>query len=478
MKKIIIIGAGISGLSAGINLLKKGFSVEIYEKNSTVGGCCSGWYRDGYYIDNCMHWLTGTNQHTSLFKKWKEVGALSENSSLYQEDYFYKTNLGVKSVSLYSDLEKTRKEMYDASNIDGIIVDKKEIDSLIDTISEVVKIYLKLDIFKKFKGYIKPIIKYKNMSLKDLQDKFQTPILKTLLTDYFPKEYSSLALIYAYSTFASGNGKIYQKGSLAFSENILNKFLSLGGKIYYDKEITKINTLDKKAYSITAKDGRIYYADYFVSTTSLDYTFNTLLNNSCKPKEYFKKAIDKINYPIVSSYQAAFVINKPLRPFKDTEMIEIPKTKVGSTIVDRVIIKEYPYLNEDKDKTLYEIMIIQKERDYDYWNNLITKDKKTYDLEKKAIANKIIVHLENTYPNLKGNISLLDTWTPITYNRYFNLFKGSYMGFVFTKKSSIKRISSKTNYKNVFIVSIWQSYTGGLPIALKLGYQIPKYIKK
>ena len=37
-KKIIIIGAGISGLSLAARLLYKGFDVTIYEKNSRVGG--------------------------------------------------------------------------------------------------------------------------------------------------------------------------------------------------------------------------------------------------------------------------------------------------------------------------------------------------------------------------------------------------------------------------------------------------------
>ena len=34
---------------------------EIYEKNQVCGGCCGGWFRENYYIDNCMHWLTATD---------------------------------------------------------------------------------------------------------------------------------------------------------------------------------------------------------------------------------------------------------------------------------------------------------------------------------------------------------------------------------------------------------------------------------
>ncbi len=38
MKKNIIIGAGLSGLSAAYHLAKAGFSVTIMEKNESVGG--------------------------------------------------------------------------------------------------------------------------------------------------------------------------------------------------------------------------------------------------------------------------------------------------------------------------------------------------------------------------------------------------------------------------------------------------------
>lgn len=83
-KSLLVIGAGITGLSTGIHALLKGYNVEIFEKNDFPGGCCTGWFREGYYIDNCMHWLTGTNQHTKGFKLWKKLGAISETSNLYQ----------------------------------------------------------------------------------------------------------------------------------------------------------------------------------------------------------------------------------------------------------------------------------------------------------------------------------------------------------------------------------------------------------
>ena len=70
-EKIIIIGGGISGLSAGIYALLSGFEAEIYEKNSIPGGECIGWNRKGFHIDNCIHWLTGTKKGTELYQVWK-----------------------------------------------------------------------------------------------------------------------------------------------------------------------------------------------------------------------------------------------------------------------------------------------------------------------------------------------------------------------------------------------------------------------
>lgn len=41
-EKVIVIGGGIAGLSAGIYALLAGFQVEIYEKNRIPGGECIG----------------------------------------------------------------------------------------------------------------------------------------------------------------------------------------------------------------------------------------------------------------------------------------------------------------------------------------------------------------------------------------------------------------------------------------------------
>lgn len=50
-KTAVIIGAGIGGITTALILAKNGFKVDIYEKNSSPGGCCGQVIRDGHPFD-------------------------------------------------------------------------------------------------------------------------------------------------------------------------------------------------------------------------------------------------------------------------------------------------------------------------------------------------------------------------------------------------------------------------------------------
>jgi phytoene desaturase len=66
-KKVIIIGAGLGGLSAAIRLAVEGFSVTILEKNATIGGKVNIVERDGYRFDTGASFLTMKHVVEELF---------------------------------------------------------------------------------------------------------------------------------------------------------------------------------------------------------------------------------------------------------------------------------------------------------------------------------------------------------------------------------------------------------------------------
>src|SRR5574339_1148418 len=50
-KSVIVIGAGIGGLSAAIHLAQRGLHVTVIEKNSHPGGRCDRLSREGHHFD-------------------------------------------------------------------------------------------------------------------------------------------------------------------------------------------------------------------------------------------------------------------------------------------------------------------------------------------------------------------------------------------------------------------------------------------
>nr|WP_293296155.1 phytoene desaturase family protein [Allomuricauda sp.] len=56
MKKVIVIGSGFSSLSASCYLAKAGYSVEIFEKNDTVGGRARQLTKEGFTFDIGPSW--------------------------------------------------------------------------------------------------------------------------------------------------------------------------------------------------------------------------------------------------------------------------------------------------------------------------------------------------------------------------------------------------------------------------------------
>ncbi len=474
-KKLIIVGAGVTGLSAGIHALKKGYDVEIYEKNDFPGGCCTGWVRKGYYIDNCMHWLTGTNQHTKSFKLWKRLGAIDETSNLYQGKYFYKSTYNGDEISLLTDTKKLHEDMIKLSPSDF-----EEIDKFIKAVDMLIKANKKEGILKSsfntISGYLNGYLYYHKLSLNELAKKFHHPLLQKLFTDYLPGDYSAFTLLCAYAVFASGNGKVYEKGSKQFALNIANEFTRLGGKIFYNSAVEKIEIQNDNFKYIISNDKKIS-GDYLIYAADPMHLFTKLISIKYIPNALKKKFEDKTNNKTISSFHVAFLVDKNIPFVQEATCIEVEPIKVGKEEINRLLIKDYPYLYQNKDKKVVQLFIVQNMKDIEYWQGLYRNDKEEYKKQKEKTVNELTNAVVNKFPELKNHFEVIDSWTPMTYNNYFNTYHGSYMGFIFKKNGMLRKISPRIKgVKNMFFITYWQTYMGGLPIGARLGEDIVNYL--
>lgn len=86
-RSVIIIGAGIAGLSAGCYARMNGYRPHIFEMHTQPGGLCTSWRRKGYTIDGCIYWLVGSSPSSPSYPLWEKVGAVQGKEFLYADDY-------------------------------------------------------------------------------------------------------------------------------------------------------------------------------------------------------------------------------------------------------------------------------------------------------------------------------------------------------------------------------------------------------
>src|SRR5437879_6563645 len=76
-KSVIVIGAGLAGLSSGVALAEAGFRVKLLEQRPFLGGRASSYsLPDGEQIDNCQHVTLGCC--TNLDDFYERMGALAK----------------------------------------------------------------------------------------------------------------------------------------------------------------------------------------------------------------------------------------------------------------------------------------------------------------------------------------------------------------------------------------------------------------
>ena len=74
MTQVIIIGAGLSGLSAGCYAQMNDYQSHIFEHHSQPGGVAAAWRRDEYLIDGGIHFVMSHKPGTALHKVYCQLG--------------------------------------------------------------------------------------------------------------------------------------------------------------------------------------------------------------------------------------------------------------------------------------------------------------------------------------------------------------------------------------------------------------------
>ena len=477
MAKILIVGGGVAGLSAGIYAQLQGHQAVIVEKHTVAGGNLTGWQRGEYHIDNCVHWLTGTNPNTSTYKMWEELGVLGNIEIMQGESLYTCEHNGVR-LSLHKDLEKIKEEMLTLSPIDQV-----EIIRFINTIKLLQYVAgiggenhnKKSGPFFYFKHF-RTLFKYYKLSTGQLSKRFSHPAIKQFISCLIGEHFGALALLYVFATFTGENGGIPRGSSYAMAQRMINRFVSLGGELILGDEVVKINIMNDIGTSVILSSGETVNFDYAILTTDPKATFGKILDLPM-PKQLNKSYNDKrlIRF---SSYHCAFACDTDKLDFKGDYIFEIPQEYQNKLHSRHLILREFTHESSfaPKGKTVLQALIFCSEEDCRSFIS-IKNNKLAYESLKEELSIIILKLILMKFPKLKGKLHCIDVWTPATYKRFLGSDIGSYMSFALAPSHIPTQASHKIKgIKNVILATQWQQSPGGLPIAAYLGKSAIKTI--
>lgn len=475
-RKIIIIGAGIAGLSAGCYGRRNGFEIEIFEMHNIPGGLCTSWKRSGYTFDGCLHWLMGTKPGLSFNKYWEEIGALKGMKFFEHDMQIQMEDRTGKRLKLYSDTDRLEKHLLELAPEDENAIREltnavrkfKKLEMPMDKPQDLFGIFDMGKMLIKMAPMLKDLGKLSRISLGQFVDGLQNPFLREALPGIMPRDYTLMIFVMVLATYGKKDACWPIGGSLEFSRSIEKSYLNMGGKITYNSMVEKIIVESDRAVGIQLADGSKHFADYVISAADGHSTIFKLLEG-----RYVDENIKSLysDIPLApTSVQVSLGVACDLSKEPSSLGIKLEKPfTVGGIENDYFTIRHYCYDNSMAPVGKSSITSILYS-DYGYWERLYHEDKNTYNAEKKRIADKFIQVFEERFPYAKGKIEAIDVSTPVTYTRYTGAWKGVYMSWLTTPENPRLIVPGKLpKLKNFYLAGQWANSSGGVPVGVITG---------
>ena len=278
-KRIIIIGGGVAGLSAGIYAEQHGFHAVILEKNPVVGGMCVGWHRKGYYLDGCIHWLTGTKEGTFLNEMWKTVGAFKTQDDILYLDSWGTFEYEGQSVTLWRDLDRAEREWKQLSPVDSKMIHKffkmvrdfTKVELPLDLPLSMIPLHRKIALGLKVLSVWPSYLATMTQSCEQFAAKFKSPVIRFALEKAQIGAGNLFSMIYSYATVVAGDGGVPIGASTPMVERMKEKFLSLGGALKLNANVDSVIIENGAAKGVKLINGEEFRGDYVVSCLDTNY---------------------------------------------------------------------------------------------------------------------------------------------------------------------------------------------------------------
>ena len=480
-KMVVIIGAGLGGLSAAISLAAEGYRVKVIEKNDHCGGKLNILKEEGFTFDLGPSILTMPYIFERLFAKvdaamedyvptkkldleWRAFFPDGKWIDLINDlDGMEKRNpeISAKDQKDLKEFMKYSQEMYELAN-------PGYFEEGIDSTKEAVKFY---GLFKSFRGFdifstMDDVVK-RYIANPYLQD-----IMNFFIKYVGSSPYNAPAVLTLLPYIQNEFGLWYIPGGMhKLAEGLYQVAQELGVKFEFNTEVTEAETDSEGISALITDAGRKITADVFVSNMEVIPFYREITEESSKfmsnysPFEpacsgYVLHLGVRKRYPQLDHHNFFFSGNTR-QHFADVfENYKLPKDPTIYLVAPSQTDSKVAPEGCENLKILPHIPYIQDEP---------FTEEEYEKLEERLISKLMGMGLTG----LKENIIYRDAWTPHDIKEKYLSNRGSIYGVVADrdKNRGFKAPKESEKYNNLYFVGGSVNPGGGMPMVTLSGQQ-------
>lgn len=477
-ESIVIIGAGVAGLSAGCYAQMNGYGSQIFEMGNSPGGVCTAWKRHGYTFDGAIHWLTGTKPGSEMHAILEEIGAL-RGKRLITHDVFRQIVIGERRLNVYTNAERLEAEFLEAAP-----EDRDAIHTLVMEIQRFGRFQLPLDRRHpmlreaiRMLPFLPAVARYRRTTIEEYGRRFANPFLRKVFLTIFPiPDASVLIAILTLALFNQGDNGYPEGGSLQFSRDIERRYCELGGTVQYHSKVVKILVEDGRAVGIRLADGSEVRAQRIISAADGHSTLFEMLGAAyldAQTVRYYQEL--PLFRPLL---YVCLGVARDLsgEPHIVTNVLDPPAELAG----ERHELLGWSHYGYDPSLAPpgKSTVISMIETSYEFWEEA-HQDPARYREEKRRAAQTVIAAMELRYPGIASEVEVVEVATPMTWVRYTGSWRGSYEGWLPTRPALAASMRKRIpGLRDFYQCGQWVEPGGGVPVAVISGRNVIKMICK
>ena len=468
---VIIVGAGVAGLTCGCLLAKKSLKVLMIEKNPRVGGCCTSFQKDGFSFDLSVQSIGECQRGGRAWKLLKELDLLDQIRFIPLEparEYHFPDRKVIQSSKLEIQIETLSSLFPDERR--GIEQVYEVLKKVFEEFSEIPPSLNWFDP-SSFSSQYPVLSQYRDKTYGDLLNELiSNPYLKTILSvrsSYAllpPEEISVIGMAGIEMSYFNYGVSCIEGRVETLPLKMSEALKEMGGQILKGQEVKQIIIEKKKAIGVRLENGEEMTGGVILSNIDAHSTFMDLIGECHLPGGFLSKL--KGMKPSLSYFIVYLGIEGALD--------ELPVSN-NEVFFDRPLLKEYEMLYENRipeDAPFYLLAPSKVNPSHapKGKSTLCLSYKVPYHLSpdwgkeiKEQLYQRLIAKASGLVADLKKRILVSVETTPKTIERWtHNRWGAAYGWALIPSQSGIHRLQRTTPIQNLYLTGHWTSPGGGI----------------